>query len=584
MSCPQAPEPTPPSVPNRPPPGAHARKAIRLMEECLEQVQERPEILDTPDALQSLLAPIAREATSASGARPGQSENDTHSSSPHRAIFENDHTIMMLIEPRRGDIVDVNPAAAEFYGWPRHELAGKNIADLYVSSDGPASPLGRSIPPFLRVRHRCSDSSVHDLEIYSPPICIEGQDLIHSFIFNVSERQAMEDRIRQMEKMNAIGQLASGLAHDFNNQLYGILGYAKILIKQLEDQQHRRYATQIHSVGERASELVAQLLTLCRKGDPRRAPVQVSSILREVTALLSHAIDKRIAIRLCETDEQAFVAGDPTRLQNMLLNLGLNARDAMPQGGEINWSICSVELDAEFCRHQAEPVEPGRYVRISVSDTGAGMDEKTRRRIFDPFFTTKGKGKGTGLGLASVYGTVRNHQGTLEVVSTPGEGTTFHIYLPASDSSQQPETDPASASTEDSLHLLLVEDEKIMQDLGSEMLQSLGYRVTMAKDGHEALEIYRSAWQEIDLVLLDMGLPKLSGRDTFSMMKAVNSGLRAIVVTGHDSNADVKAVLDQGALLYVRKPYRRAVIARAIRQALKAPVCTSNAGTYENVR
>lgn len=247
---------------------------------------------------------------------------------------------------------------------------------------------------------------------------------------DVTERKQLEERLRQSEKMDAIGQLAGGIAHDFNNQLVGIMGYSEMLYKKLDDENLKSFAENILKASKRAADLTGNLLAFARKGKYREVQVDVHGIIDEVVVMLEHSIDKRIDIRKMFKADGAVIAGDPTQIQNALLNLAINARDAMPSGGELLFSTDTVKIDEYFNKLHAQKLPEGNYMKICVSDNGTGMDSDMIKHVFEPFFTTKESGKGTGLGLASVYGTVKSHKGVIDVQSEPGHGTTFNIYFP----------------------------------------------------------------------------------------------------------------------------------------------------------
>ncbi len=382
------------------------------------------------------------------------------------------------------------------------------------------------------------------------------------------ERQFLEDQLRQREKITAIGQLAGGIAHDFNNQLGGIMGYADMLVNRLDDPHLNRFAQNIVMAATRASDLTKQLLAFGRKGKYLNVPMDTHRIILEVVELMKRSIDKRIEIKLHLDATPSLVVGDPTQLQNALLNLGLNARDAMPKGGELRFETKNEDIppnDTEV------DLVPGRYVRISVIDTGVGMDSATQRRLFEPFFTTKEVGKGTGLGLPSVYGTIKNHGGAIRVSSKLGQGSAFHLYLPAGE-----EEDSVEAAAAEELpkkfgqggHILLVDDEPVILNLGRDILSEMGFQVTACADPLASLELYRKIWAEIDLVILDMVMPKLGGRDLFLAMREVNPDIKAILSSGFSIDGEPQDVLDDGIRVFLQKPFRQEGVAKALHSAL----------------
>jgi len=294
--------------------------------------------------------------------------------------------------------------------------------------------------------------------------------------------------------------------------------------------------------------------------------VDVHKVIGEVVALLEHSIDKQIEIRQLLEARQHRVLGDLTQIQNALINLAINARDAMPDGGTLTFRTSVVELAAD----PAEPeVRAGRYLQVCVSDTGTGMDAETLSHVFEPFFTTKEQGKGTGLGLAAVHGVVKNHRGTISVQSTPETGTTFRACLPLLEEAE-PEETPSSVlpPRQGEANLLVVDDEAFVRELATDQLSSLGYRVTTCCDGEEAVAYYRGAWEEVDLVVLDMIMPRMGGRETFLALRRINPRVRILLVSGHSLDGEAQRILDEGGLGFVQKPFDRTQLARAVGKAL----------------
>ena len=254
---------------------------------------------------------------------------------------------------------------------------------------------------------------------------------------NLEWAKQLQEQLHQSEKMEAIGQLAGGIAHDFNNQLSGIMGYADILAGKLTDEKFKGHAEAIVRAAKRSADLIQQLLAFARKGKYLSVPVNLHKLISEVAVLLERSIDKRITIQQILKAGPCLATGDPTQLQNVLLNIAINARDAMPEGGTIIFETAVVTLDAQYCAKHPYDITPGRYVQVCVTDNGVGMDDQTQMHIFEPFFTTKQLGRGTGMGLAAVYGTIKNHHGAINVYSEVGHGTTFKVYLPLAESAAE---------------------------------------------------------------------------------------------------------------------------------------------------
>jgi CheY-like chemotaxis protein len=261
--------------------------------------------------------------------------------------------------------------------------------------------------------------------------------------------------------------------------------------------------------------------------------------------------------------------GDPTQLQNALLNIALNARDAMAKGGALTFETDVTTLDEAYCRNSPYEIVPGSYFRVSISDTGRGMTDEVKKHLFEPFFTTKGPGKGTGMGLAGAYGTVRNHHGTINVHSEVDRGTTVRICLPlAVEVAEVGKPVPVAAPDQGTAHILLVDDEEVVREMAAEMLRSLGYTVTTCADGRKAAAYFQEHWKEVDLVILDMVMPEMGGRDTYIAMCRINPKVRALLSSGYSLNGEAQGILNEGVLGFVGKPYRRSELSRSVAEAL----------------
>jgi PAS domain S-box-containing protein len=391
---------------------------------------------------------------------------------------------------------------------------------------------------------------------------------------DITEMKRLEDELRQADKMKAIGQLAGGIAHDFNNQLTGILGYADLIrVTVKNDPSIGEYTKNIIAGIKRAADLTSKLLAFSRKGKYANEPVDIHGVIDEVTDILSHTIDKRIVVSCRLEATQSVVSGDSTQLQSALLNIALNARDAMGAGGELTITTATVSLDSEEIRSRSLEVEPGEYCTIAFIDTGIGMDTETLKRIFEPFYTTKQRGKGTGMGLSAVYGTVKNHSGDISVSSIPGEGAVFTIYLPVADTAEASALSDTQTLSADSLRpasILLVDDEDAICEVTSQALEKKGFTVMVAKNGAEAVAYYRDNWKKIDLVILDMVMPVMHGDKAFDEMKKINPDVVAILATGYSIEKDTNRALELGVKKCIQKPFRGASLIRTINEVLES--------------
>jgi two-component system, cell cycle sensor histidine kinase and response regulator CckA len=381
------------------------------------------------------------------------------------------------------------------------------------------------------------------------------------------ERDHLEEQLRQSQKMEAIGELAGGIAHDFNNILTAILGNAELLKMSLPaDGEQAKCAEEVFKSANRATELTGQLLAFARKGKRQVTHVDIHNVATQTVDMLSRSIDRRIDIRLELNASPCTIMGDPMQLQNAMLNLGVNARDAMADGGVLTYATRNVTLSEADCDKHPCELTPGDFMEINVTDTGAGIDEQTQKRIFEPFFTTKDVGKGTGLGLAGVYGCVRNHDGSISVSSEPGQGATFTILLPLADTdaASAPQTVPSNKPVRGTGHVLIVDDEENVRNLVRMALQSLGYTVSACSDGAEGVDYYRDHRQEIDLVILDLIMPKMSGHDAFEEMKKINPNVRVLISSGFSHTQATRQMMNEGALALLNKPFQIADLSEAV--------------------
>ncbi len=388
---------------------------------------------------------------------------------------------------------------------------------------------------------------------------------------DITDRHILEEQLRQSDKMRAIGQLAGGIAHDFNNQLTGITGYAEMIrLSFPENEKIRNYVEKILTSVKRAADLTSKLLAFARKGKFLTVRVDVHEIIEEVVSILHHSIDKKISLVTDLAENKIYVKGDPSQLQNAVLNIALNARDSMLNGGVITFSAREIDLDKEYCSKDSYGAKPGRYIGISVSDTGAGMDMQLQKHIFEPFFTTKKQGAGSGMGLPSVYGTVKNHKGSIMINSVPDKGTDFTIYVPAYLSNiEELEFDVKEINVpKKKLKVLIVDDEEMITVMINEMLTISGHEVVKCNNGSGAVEIYRNIWQELDLVILDMVMPVMNGSETYFEMKKINPDVKALLLSGYSVDGDAQKLLNEGACGFMQKPFSSQELLKKIAEVI----------------
>jgi CheY-like chemotaxis protein len=385
---------------------------------------------------------------------------------------------------------------------------------------------------------------------------------------DITDRKNLEQQLLQSQKLESLGTLAGGIAHDFNNILGIIMGHASLLKEVVGNPAKlSRSAATIEKAAIRGAGLVRQILTFARKASVLIEQVNLNEIASELGRMIEETFPRSIAITLDLAPDLPAVDGDRTQLHQTLLNLCVNARDAMPSGG-------SLSITTERIRDRGQGGERGWFARLTVADTGSGMDETTKRRIFEPFFTTKEPGRGTGLGLSVVYGIVESHRGFITVDSAPGEGTKFTLDFPlphaaAVDGPAMPAAD--LSRTEGTETLLVVEDEEMLSELLKVSLEALGYTVLTASNGDQALSIYESMGEEIALVISDLGLPGMSGRDLFLKIRALRPGARVVIATGYIDPGTRTELLTLGANSFIQKPYLPDEVALAVRAAMREP-------------
>jgi signal transduction histidine kinase/CheY-like chemotaxis protein len=419
-----------------------------------------------------------------------------------------------------------------------------------------------------------------NLEIYSL-FAIQGALVLRfaTQIQELEEKRKIEEMLHHAQKLDAIGQLAGGIAHDFNNMLAGIGGYAQLIKRQFAKDNPKldQYIDTILKASERAADLTNKLLAFARKGTYQMVPVDIHTAIAEVLQLLAHAIDKKIDIRQHLNASSATVMGDPTQIQNILINLALNARDAMPRGGIMSFTTGSIELQASDKRCTEFNLKPGWYITLVVADSGTGMDKTVLDHIYEPFFTTKGVGKGVGLGLASVYGSVKDHAGHIDVVSLPGEGSTFTVYLPHREAPIPIEPVPPQTRMIETVaargkgmgHILVIDDEKIVGELCEEILRLHGFSVTFFSNSPQGVTYYQQHFGEIDVVILDMIMPHMSGDECLREMLKVKPDAAVIISTGYDFTAKTQKIITKGIAGYIHKPFSERTVLAAINKAMQ---------------
>jgi PAS domain S-box-containing protein len=467
-----------------------------------------------------------------------------------------------------------NPRTIELFAYPKEEIAHIPFIDLVLDEDRgvilgqPQQIAGakKIIPTStFRIMRRSGETVWVDMNAVS----IEWGDKPGFLVFlrDVTEKKRMEAELIQAQKMEAIGTLAGGIAHDFNNILMGILGYTSLMLLNTEpdNTSHERLKSIEHLV-ESGADLTKQLLGFARGGKYEVKPTDVNELVRRSSEIFGRT-KKEITIHRNYQKDLYIADVDRGQIEQVLLNLFVNAWQAMPGGGDLYLETSNVTLDEIYTRLHS--INPGNYVKISVTDNGTGMDQATQRRIFEPFFTTKGMGLGTGLGLASAYGIIKNHGGIINVYSEVGRGTTFTIYLPASTRAIFEEKIIPAEAKKSTESVLIVDDQDMILAVARDMLKALGYKVFTAQGGKEALAIYNENKKSIDVVILDMIMPSMSGGETFDKLRAINPNVRVILSSGYSINGQATEIMERGCNGFIQKPFNIKELSQKIREVLE---------------
>jgi two-component system cell cycle sensor histidine kinase/response regulator CckA len=494
----------------------------------------------------------------------------------YRELVENAHEGIWVVD-ENGLITFANQRLSAILGYD--EMLGRNINEL-VPSDKKRVLLNllvqnmRGLVAQEEIEMLCNDGKLVSAIISSVPV-IEGDRYKGSFamVTDITDKKRMETKLLHQQKMESIGTMAGGIAHDFNNILTGVLGYASLLKHRLQEEpETQRFVEIIESSSLRAADLVRQLLAFSRGTQPEDLQVVYPNrVIRETARLLESSVGKDVVLELDLNPHIPPIAANATQVQQAILNLCLNARDAMPNGGKISISTAEVDLDGDLAAaYQDLAAEPGKYICIRVADDGSGIPEENLDKIFDPFFTTKEVGKGSGLGLAMVYGIVQNARGYVQVQSEEEKGTEFNLFFRvASGKEQEPTLGQLKPGLEGNETILLVDDEPMVRDLGTEILRGYGYQVVEAADGVEALEIFNHKRAEIDLVILDLLMPKLSGKETLERLRQLDSTLKILICSGYGTREPESQLLagDRQTPL-VHKPFKPEELVYAVRKIL----------------
>jgi PAS domain S-box-containing protein len=477
-----------------------------------------------------------------------------------------------------GMITDWNAGAERLFGYTASEVTGRSNL-LFVPPDDMERAIkithdlrqGKEFQPYEAVRVK-KDGGTVVVSVRLSHIKYKNRIVGFSVIYrDLTHTRKLEEQLRQAQKMEAVGQLAGGIAHDFNNLLTVISGYSQIVLTNLPSGVEREQVDQIYKAGERAARLTRQLLAFSRKQVLEPRVLDLNIVVDEAGKMLRRLIGEDIILTTALASDLNAVKVDPGQIEQVIINLVVNARDAMPQGGQLTIETTNVDLDESYAKLHME-VRPGRYVLLAISDTGCGMDEATKARIFEPFFTTKGVGEGTGLGLATVYGIVKQSGGHVSVYSEVGHGTSFKIYLPIVQ-----DTVPTGESLHGpqvSIHgnesVLLVEDEEAVRGLSRMALQMYGYTVIEARNGDDAIRICKEHPGPIHLLATDVVMPGMSGRQLAESLRSVRP-LRVLFLSGYTDDAVVRHGVLEAEADFLQKPFTPVALANKVRQILDRP-------------
>ena len=497
-----------------------------------------------------------------------------------RLLFEDNPQPMWVMDPQNRKFLAVNRAAARLYGYSQAEFHEMGLKDLQTEEEPrPPRPNGQEGAPLVTWRHRTKVGRILDVEMAVQPIQYREQKAELAVILDITARRQLEEQLRQSQKMEAVGMLAGGVAHDFNNLLTIITGYSQLIWNNLRPEDPNRHsAEQIMRAGERAAALTKQLLAFSRRQVLQPKVVDLNRLVSSLTAMLQRLIGEDVDLRLVLRPDIGRVHADPGQIEQVLMNLVVNARDAMPKGGILTVETENVELDESYASRHIE-VRSGPYVMLAVSDNGAGMDEATRGRLFEPFFTTKGAGKGTGLGLSTVFGIVKQSGGSLQVYSEPDSGTSVKVFLPRIE--QPVATDPETqrkAVRRGYETVLLVEDDDMVRNLVRETLERDGYTVIDANSPAEARRASDSYAGTIHLLITDVIMPKTNGHELAEQLTRRRPKMKVLYMSGYTDSAIASSGVLAKEMAFLEKPFTPVSLTGKVREVLENENVTRRMG------
>lgn len=502
---------------------------------------------------------------------------ETTTDEKFRLLFENANDAIFFSDPS-GKIVQFNPAAETLCGYDRQELSDMSFHELFDMEDRELALrqlawVRRGNRVHFEARFLSADGKRIDVDISASLVYSGGEELMISIVRDIAERKQFLSRISQTQKIESLGIMAGGVANNFNNILEGIIGAADLAKRISQNNQELiSYINLISKSAQKGANLTKHLLNYARSSGIEFEIIDLNSVITDCAELLTQTLDKRIHLRLEKADDLSPIWGDPEKLKQAIVNLAINAQEAMPQGGEISIRTRNFSVDERFAIDHLG-ISPGSHIEITIQDTGVGIPKEISSKIFDPFFTTKEKGEGTGLGLSIVQSIVRSHSGAIDVKSVINEGTSIKIYLPTISAMVESFEGPSELDRESTAgkRIMVIDDEEIIQAVLKGILEQLGYLTIQARTGKEGIELL-TAGNEVDAILLDMVMPGLSGWETYRYLRTYWPRIPVVVITGYANQEQIRVMLEDGLAGIVEKPFRAGQIAEKLKKVLRKDI------------
>jgi len=514
---------------------------------------------------------ILRDVTARKAAEGSRQESEAF----YKAMFEINTAVKLLVDADQGVVVDANQAAAQFYGYALHELRGKRITSINTMAEDEVFQEMKAAREqrraYFNFKHRLAGGDIRDVEVYSGPISVKGRSLLLSIIHDITWRKRLEEQLRQAQKMEAVGRLAGGIAHDFNNLLTALIGYGVMSLEDLQESHPARVnVEEMVKNAQRAEALTRQLLAFSRQQVLAPRVLNLNAVFVDMKLLLTRLIGEHIQLQTNLVPGRAMLRADRGQLEQVVMNLAVNARDAMPRGGCLTISTRFEDVEAPL-----PGLPSGRYVVLSVMDTGVGMDEQTRSRIFEPFFTTKPDGRGTGLGLATVYGIIQQSDGFIQVHSEKDRGTAFTLHFPRVEDSPE-QAAPISRAAAPPLAaaprtILVVEDNDDVRTFLCLSLRSAGHSIHAFGSGAEALAFATEHPAPIELLLTDVVMPGMSGPELFDALRTVRTDMHVLYISGYTDGLILEHGMREGGTAFLQKPFTGPVLLQKVAEILAQP-------------